>query len=127
KDVPTETKPGIGAREAYLGGLKDGSIDVVPEYTGNLLQYYDGKATAAKSDEVYAELKKALPSNLQVLDKSAAENKDSVAVTKETAAKYKLSKIEDLKPHAKDFVIGGPSEWQRRPTGVPGLKKLYGL
>jgi osmoprotectant transport system substrate-binding protein len=25
------------------------------------------------------------------------------------------------------MVLGGPPEWKTRPTGVPGLKKVYGL
>ena len=28
---------------------------------------------------------------------------------------------------ASTFVLGGPPEWETRPTGVPGLKEKYGL
>ena len=62
-----------------------------------------------------------------MLDKSAAEDKDAVVVTKETADKYKLKSIADLQPVAKDLTLGGPPEWKTRPTGVPGLKKVYSL
>ncbi len=37
----------IGSREVYIAALKDGSIDLVPEYTGALLSYLDPKSTAA--------------------------------------------------------------------------------
>ena len=37
----------IGSREVYIQALKDGSIDLVPEYTGALLAYLDPKSTAA--------------------------------------------------------------------------------
>jgi len=127
KGVKTSTKPNIGSRETYIPALKDGSIDLVPEYTGVLDNYFNPKAKATKSDDVYAELKAALPATLIVLEKSAAEDKDSVVVTKETAAKYSLKSIADLAPVAKDLVLGGPPEWKTRPTGVPGLKSLYGL
>jgi len=76
---------------------------------------------------VYAELKAAVPATLTVLNKSAAEDKDSVVVTKETAAKFKLKSIADLGPLAKNLTLGGPPEWKTRPTGVPGLKKVYNL
>jgi len=68
-----------------------------------------------------------VPPTLTVLDKSAAEDKDAVVVTKETAAKYKLKSIADLGPQAKNLTLGGPPEWKTRPTGVPGLKKVYNL
>ena len=37
----------IGSREVYIAALKDGSIDLVPEYSGALLSYLDPKSTAA--------------------------------------------------------------------------------
>jgi len=130
KGVKATTKPRIGAREAYMAGMKDGSINLVPEYTGVLLQYLDPSATASKSDEVYTALQaavaKATPT-LEVLDKSPAEDKDTVTVTQDTATKYSLKSIADLKPVAKDLILGGPSEWKTRPTGVPGLEKVYGV
>jgi osmoprotectant transport system substrate-binding protein len=127
KGVKVTTKLNIGAREAYLGGLQDGSIDLVPEYTGNLLQYYDKNATATTADDVYAALPAAIPSKLTVLDKAAAEDKDAVVVTKETADQYQLKSIADLQPVAGQLVLGGPPEWRTRSNGVPGLKKVYGL
>lgn len=127
KGVKVDKKLNIGSREAYIPGLKDGSIDLIPEYSGVLLQYFDKKATAVSPDDVYAALQKALPSNLIVLDKSAAQDKDAVVVTKATADKYHLKSIGDLKPVAGQLDLGGPPEWKTRETGVPGLKAKYGL
>lgn len=127
KGVKVDKKLGIGSRETYFPGIQDGSIDLVPEYTGVLLQYLDKKATATSSDEVYTELKKVLPQTLTVLDKAAAEDKDAVVITKETAAKYNAKSIADLVPHAGEITFGGPPEFQQRPDGIPGLKERYGL
>ena len=91
-----KTKLNIGSREAYIPGLKDGSIDLIPEYSGVLLQYFDKTATATTPDDVYAALQKAVPSTLIVLDKSAAEDKDAIVVTAATASKYSLKSIADL-------------------------------
>jgi osmoprotectant transport system substrate-binding protein len=127
KGVTVQTKPNIGSRETYIPALQDGSIDLVPEYTGVLDQYFNKAAKATDSQAVYDELKAALPATLAVLEKSAAEDKDAVVVTKETADKYNLKAIPDLAPVAKDLVLGGPPEWKTRESGVPGLKKVYGL
>src|ERR1700737_5148932 len=32
---------GIGSRETYVPAVKDHSIDLIPEHTGNLLQHFD--------------------------------------------------------------------------------------
>jgi len=127
KGVTVEKKLNIGSRETYIPALKDGSIDLIPEYTGVLDQYFNKNAKATTSDDVYAELKAAVPATLTVLNKSAAEDKDSVVVTQKTAAKYGLKSIGDLAPQAKNLTLGGPPEWKTRPTGVPGLKRVYNL
>jgi osmoprotectant transport system substrate-binding protein len=127
KGVTVDKKLNIGARETYIPALQDGSIDLIPEYTGVLTQYFNKDAKATDADGVYAELKAALPDKLEVLDKSAAEDKDAVVMTKKKADELGVKSIADLQGKAKDLVLGGPPEWKTRPTGVPGLKKVYGL
>jgi glycine betaine/choline ABC-type transport system substrate-binding protein len=90
------TQLNIGSRETYMPGLQDGSIDLIPEYSGVLLQYFDPKATAGSSEDVFAALSSVLPGTLTVLDQSEAQDKDAIVVTKETADKYHLKSIEDL-------------------------------
>jgi len=90
------TQLNIGSRETYMPGLQDGSIDLIPEYTGVLLQFFDKEAKAVSSEDVYAALPAVLPANLVVLDQSKAEDKDAIVVTKETADKYDLTSIADL-------------------------------
>ncbi len=125
--IDTSTKLNIGSRETYVPGLLDGSIDILPEYTGNLRLYFDEGATASEPAEVYDELKAALPDGLAVLDYAEAEDKDAVVVTQDTADQYSLASIGDLAPVAGDLTLGGPPEWKTRSTGVPGLKKVYGV
>lgn len=125
KGVKVSKKLNIGNRELYFKGVQDGSIDLIPEYSGVLLKHVNKEAPEVGSDEVYAALKKALPQGLTVLDKSAAEDKDAVVVTKQIAAQYSLKSIDDLVPYCKELVFGGPPEFQNRPDGLPGLKAKY--
>jgi glycine betaine/choline ABC-type transport system substrate-binding protein len=91
-----EKKMNIGARPKYWESLKQGSIDLFPEYTGSILVYIDQKSTATSPDDVYAALGKALPANLVELDMAEAQDSDAIVVTKESADKFKLKTIEDL-------------------------------
>jgi len=86
----------IGSREKYLPALKACDINLILEYSGVLLQYFDKNATATSSDAVYSALQKATPTGLTVLDQSSAEDRDAIVVTKATADKYKLTSIADL-------------------------------
>jgi osmoprotectant transport system substrate-binding protein len=127
KGVSVTTKPKIGARSAYLQAIKDGSIDLVPEYSGSLLSFLDASATAITSDDVYKALPAAIGANLKVLNQSKAEDKDSINVTQETATKFNLKTIGDLKDHAPNLILGAAPEYETRPDGVPGMKTKYGV
>lgn len=117
----------IGQRDAYLPSLEDGSIDLFPEYTGNLLQHYDQAATVTSSEEVYAALADALPDGLAVLEQSPATDQDSYNVTADFAAKYNLNAIGDLANVDGTLVLGGAPELEERPYGPSGLKDKYGV
>jgi osmoprotectant transport system substrate-binding protein len=125
KGVTVEKRLNIGSRETYIPGLQDGSIDLIPEYSGVLLQYFNSGAEQTEPDAVYAALKDTLPGNLEVLDKSAAEDKDAVVVSRDTATRLNVKSIEDLAPQCGQIVFGGPPEFQKRPDGIPGLQKTY--
>ncbi|MET0756755.1 MAG: ABC transporter substrate-binding protein [Mycobacterium sp.] len=118
---------GIGSRETYVPAVKDHSIDLVPEYTGNLLLYFDPDTTVTTPDAVELALSHALPGDLSILTPSQASDMDTVAVTEATAQKWNLKTIADLAPHSAEVKFGAPSEFLNRTEGLPGLKEKYGL
>lgn len=117
----------IGERDAYIPQIESGAITLFPEYSGNLLQFFDKSTTARSSEDVYAALKKALPDNLTVLDQATASDQDSYTVTKAFADQYKLSSIADLANVTVPLTLGGPPELAQRPYGPTGLKSTYGI
>lgn len=128
--VTVTRKFNIGAREVLLAALKDGSIDVIPEYNGALLgQLLKNGAPegVTTGEQINKELEPVLPKGLEMLPMSAAEDKDVLAVTKETASKYKLKSIADLKPYASQMTVGAGPGWDTIYQGLVGLEDKYGL
>ena len=78
-------------------------------------------------DEVYAALQKAVPQGLTVLDKSAAEDKNSLVVTKDTASQWSLKAIPDLAAHQGELSIMAAPEFKTRQQGLVGLKSVYNI
>jgi osmoprotectant transport system substrate-binding protein len=126
KGVDVQTKPGIGSREVYIKALQDNSISMIPEYTGNLLLYFDKQATATTEDEIMAALPEAVGSDLKVGESSQAQDQDVYVVTKQTSEQSGITSLEDVKKISANSVLGGPSELQDRAYGPPGLEKIYG-
>ncbi|GAA1948761.1 ABC transporter substrate-binding protein [Kitasatospora viridis] len=114
KGVKVTEKFDIGSREVLYGQLKDGKLTILPEYNGGLLSYLDPKSTAASSADVNAALAKDLPSSIELLNSAAAEDKDTLTVSQETAAKYNLKSIADLAPLGAQFTVGGQPEFKSR-------------
>ncbi|MCV7076597.1 ABC transporter substrate-binding protein [Mycobacterium szulgai] len=118
---------GIGSRETYIPALKDHSIDLVPEYIGNLLLYFEPDSKATLLDAVELELYKKLPGDLSILTPSPASDTDTVTVTAATAAMWNLRTIADLAAHSAEVRFAAPSAFTTRPSGLPGLRQKYGL
>lgn len=122
-----DTKLDIGSREAYIPALRKCAISVIPEYTGNLLQYLDKNATATSAADVDSALGKALGSDLAIGTPAPGQDSDAVVVTRTTAQRWNLRTIADLAPHSAEVKFGAPAEFQERAGGLPGLKKNYDL
>lgn len=120
----------IGQREVYVPELESGSIDVFPEYTGSLLQYFAPDAEATLPEDVLAALVEALPEGLGVLTPAEASDQDSYVVTAAFAQAYGLRSIADLAGAAATaggLTLGGNSELETRPYGPKGLREVYGV
>ncbi|MDO4244065.1 MAG: ABC transporter substrate-binding protein [Actinomyces sp.] len=125
--IEVERQFQIGQREVYLPELVSGSIDVLPEYGGNLLQYYDPETTATDAESVHAELLTVLPEGLTVLDAAEATDQDSYTVTRASAQDNGLSSIADLAGLGRTVTVAANSEFASRPYGPDGLKRVYGV
>jgi len=133
----------IGQREVYLPELEAGKIHVIPEYGGNLLEYYSktagsgspstatGTATpsrvASDTTSIQDTLLTILPRSLTVLNPSEATDQDSLTVTRATAQAHSLTSIADLTSLGRPITIAANSEFTTRPYGPDGLKAVYGV
>ncbi|QFU86359.1 ABC transporter substrate-binding protein [Amycolatopsis sp. YIM 10] len=116
-------RPPVGSREVVVKALQDRSLSVVPDYSGNLLRYFDKNTGATTSEDVYAELRQKLPAGFEVLDQAPAEDKDLLVVRKELADSG-VRTFSDLGRRCGELVFGGPGQWSDR--WKEKIKTLYG-
>ncbi|MFE1514711.1 ABC transporter substrate-binding protein [Corynebacterium bovis] len=132
--VDADLRAGIGSRDVYLSALQAGDIDVVPEYSGNLAQYYaadderelrqlgpgaDGRAVDRVLDRV-------LPDSLETGDPARAESKDAYRVLRSVAQEHHLKTLSDLAGLDRVRIAGNP-ELATRPYGPDGIASVYGV
>ncbi len=117
----------IGQRDVYLQALEGGEVHVLPEYTGNLLQFYVPDTEARSSEDVATALPDALPESLTILDYAEAQDADSYNVTAEFSAENGITSLADLADYDGEITIGGNAELESRPYGPEGLQEFYGV
>jgi len=116
-------RPPVGSREVVVKALQDKSLSVVPDYSGNLLRYFDKNTQATTPSEVYAQLRVKIPAGFEVLDQAPAEDKDLLVVSKQLADSG-VRTFSDLGPRCGELVFGGPGQWSSRWKDK--IKSLYG-
>lgn len=126
-DYTVDRQYRIGQREVYLPEIESGAIDLFPEYTGNLLQYWVPDTEARLSDDVYEELSGVTPDGLRVLDQSDATDQDTYTVTQAFADEWGLQDISDLSKVTTPLTLGSNSESETRPYGPKGIAEVYGI
>jgi osmoprotectant transport system substrate-binding protein len=128
-DVSTELN--LGDEKTALKALEGGDISAYPEYTGTALLSFFGY-TADKIPKnglvAYDQAKKGFAKkDLTALAPTPFTSSNEVAVTKETADKYSLTKISDLSKVAGKLTLYGSPECRQRLDCLLGLEKVYGL
>lgn len=125
--LDVETRFNIGPRQQTIPALQDGSINLMPEYNGNLLAYYDEAYTERTTEEVDGALGDVVADDdLRVLDSAEAEDKDAYVVTRQTAEDNDLIAIGDLAAIV-PFTLGANPQFGELGYGIPGLRDVYGV
>ncbi|MGZ6827621.1 MAG: ABC transporter substrate-binding protein [Mycobacteriales bacterium] len=127
--VPVRRELQLGPRELVLPALRQGLVDVVPEYLGSALAAVaPGERPAPASGALQAQLAAALrPDGLELLRPAAAQDQNGLAVTRATAERYRLRTTSDLRAVAPSLALAGPAECPHRAYCLQGLHRTYGL
>lgn len=128
--VAVERSFNAGPRELVLPALVDGLVDFVPEYAGTALQFLSAGRRTADADaratsDALRDAVDGLP--VRALAPAPAQDANTFVVDRETAARYGLETLSDLRTVAGSLVFGGPPECPTRPFCLEGLDRVYGI
>lgn len=123
-----ERKMNLGGTMVAHEALKNGDIDMYPEYTGTGLINILEEAPKSDAKEVYDMVAKYYKDNFNLiwLEPTNANDSQGLVVTKKVAEKYDLYKISKLAEVAPELRLAAVPEFEEREDGLKGLKKYYG-
>ena len=122
-----ERKFGLGSRQERIATMDAGQIDMVAEYVGSGLGFYDKTKISSDGAANAAALQVVLtPKNMTVLGITPGEDTNAFVVRKDTADTLKLTKMSDLAAVQDQLKWGLPSDCDTNPL-CSGALKDYGL
>lgn len=128
-----ERRPGLGATEIAFEALRNGSIDVYPEYTGTglvaILHDSLPDSVAADPRAVFSHVVRRFADAYDAhwLPPLGFQNTYAIAVTRETARKHELRTLTDLARESAQLTAGFTPDFIGRNDGLVGLSRVYGL
>jgi len=119
-----ERKFNLGGTLICFSALKNGEIDVYPEYTGTISEQILG----SHDTESFDELKKAVYNKfkLRMSEPYGFNNTYALATKNATAKRLKLRQISDLRKHSA-LRLAFSYEFLKRTDGWENLAKVYDL
>jgi osmoprotectant transport system substrate-binding protein len=123
----------VGTRDVYMATFPK-SIDVVPEYTGGIVDFLIAKDKGANApvpttSDPAAAIKEADPllkkAGITLLDPSGATDTNAFFVTKDYSEQNNVTKLSDLK--GKSLALAAAPDCQGRLDCQGGLDKTYGI
>ncbi|NNE09366.1 MAG: ABC transporter permease subunit [Gemmatimonadetes bacterium] len=122
--IAVERRFGLGGTLVCYEALRNGEIDLYPEYSGTIEQAILKRETRSS----FSDLQKIVrtETGLALFPSLGFDNTYAIAVRRETAASLSLASIGDLAAHP-SLAIAFSHEFLNRQDGWPGLAARYGL
>ena len=122
-----ERKFGLGSRQERIPTMDAGEIDLVAEYVGSGLGFYDATKVTGDGAANAAALQAAVASKgLTVLGITPAQDTNAFVVRKDTSDSFSLTKMSQLAAVQDQLKWGLPADCDTNPI-CSGALKTYGI
>ncbi|XOQ47416.1 MAG: Osmoprotectant transport system permease protein [Eubacteriales bacterium] len=118
----------LGSTDITYNALKNHDIDMYVEYTGTAYGSLLDQGVSTDKEHIYSTVCKLMEKQgIRVLDPIGFNNSFVLAVRENTAEKYHLKTISDLKKVSSQLVFSPTIEFNNRNDGIVALNNAYNL
>lgn len=121
-EASVDYRPGLGNTGIIFAALREGAIDLYPDYTGTIIY----ELLKTKDLDLDSLRKQLQPMGLDADILFGFNNSYALAINQETARQLNIRSISDLSKHP-DIKLGFTQEFLKRPDGWEEIKKAYQL
>jgi osmoprotectant transport system substrate-binding protein len=125
-----ERRLNLGSEQIMDKSLRDGSIDVYPEYTGTALVAIveDERGKRDTPEETYQVVKEFYANRdpkMAMLEPAPFDNNYGIVMLTEKAEELGIENMQDLADNSDQLVFSSYSEFQNRADGFPNMQENY--
>ena len=126
--VAAEHRQGLGNTAILAAALREGQVDVYPEYTGTIVRELLKRDSPADAQAPLAQINEWLkPLGLKAAVPLGFNNSYALAMREADAARLGIASMSDLAAKAPALKPGLSHEFIARADGWPALARTYGL
>ena len=128
-DIDVTRKLNMGGTFVCFEAVKNGDIDIYPEYTGTGLTAQLKMDVITDADEAYQVVAEEFDKqfNIKWLSPLGLNNTYTLAVTQEVAEEYGVETFSDLAGVSENLIFGAEHEFFNRQDGFEGLVEAYDM
>lgn len=128
-DIDVTRKLNMGGTFVCFEAIKNGDIDIYPEYTGTGLTAQLKMDVITDADEAYQVVADEFDKqfNIKWLSPLGLNNTYTLAVTQEVAEEYGVETFSDLAGVSENLIFGAEHEFFNRQDGFEGLVEAYDM
>jgi osmoprotectant transport system substrate-binding protein len=128
-DLKVDRKLNMGGTFVCFEAIKNGDIDIYPEYTGTGLTAQLKMDVISDPDEAYQTVAEEFDKQFGIkwLEPFGFNNTYTLAVTDEVYQEYGIETFSDLAEVSENLVFGAEHEFFDRQDGYDGLVDMYGI
>lgn len=128
-DIEVVRKLNMGGTFVCFEAIKNGDIDIYPEYTGTGLTAQLKMDVITDSEEAYRVVAEEFNKqfNIKWLSPLGLNNTYTLAVTQEVAEEFGVETFSDLAAVSEELIFGAEHEFFNRQDGFEGLVDAYGM
>lgn len=119
----------LGGSNINFEAIKNGDIDIYPEYTGTSFLSLLGQKEMLPPKDIFDKVKEIYNEKfgLDILEPLGFENTYALAVNRDFSEEFGITKISDLKKVSKDSYLIGGHEFMERVDGLKGMVQVYNI
>ena len=127
--LKVERKFNLGGTIVAFNALKNGDLDLYPEYTGTGLMAILKQPAVADADKAYGIVQKEFNSQFKIkwLKPLGFNNTYAMAVPEELASQNNLKNTSDLAKIVDNLIFGAEQDFFGRADGYDGFTQAYGF